>query len=35
MDSRKSMPTIDLINHDAWNLYQIAKVYLVEYDKLA
>jgi hypothetical protein len=26
---------IDLINHDAWNLYQIAKVYLAEYDKLA
>jgi hypothetical protein len=26
---------IDLIDHDAWNLYQIAKVYLAEYDKLA
>jgi hypothetical protein len=26
---------IDLIYHDAWNLYQIAKVYPAEYDKLA
>jgi hypothetical protein len=26
---------IDLIDHDAWNLYQIAKVYLAEYDKQA